>query len=94
MGDAGYTLNNLFHTYDPATKMGGTNRSAWSDPLLDHDIDAALTEHDPARRLAFLRAADQRALDAHVLLPSSPPQSSSPPNPPSGTTPAKAAARR
>ena len=69
MGDAGYTLNNLFHTTDPARKMGATNRSGWSDPALDHDIDAALNEPDPARRLALLRAADRRALDARVLLP-------------------------
>ena len=69
MGDAGYTLNNLFHTTDPARKMGATNRSGWSDPTLDSTIDAALNEPDPARRLSLLRDADRRALDARVLLP-------------------------
>lgn len=69
MGDAGYTLNNLFHTTDPGRKMGATNRSGWSDPALDHEIDSALNEHDPAQRVAFLRGAGHRAVDARVLLP-------------------------
>ena len=69
MGDAGYTLNNLFHTWDRERKMGGTNRSGWSDAVTDQEIDAALNEHDPVRRLALLRSASARALEARVLLP-------------------------
>ncbi|HYZ62342.1 MAG TPA: ABC transporter substrate-binding protein [Acetobacteraceae bacterium] len=69
IGDAGYTLNNMFHSIDRERKMGSTNRSLMSDPELDREIDAALTEHDPAKRLALLRAAGRRAADARVLLP-------------------------
>ena len=69
MGDAGYTLNNIFHTIDPARKMGGTNRTAYSDPATDQEIDAALTEPDPTRRLGFLKSADRRIAEAHVVLP-------------------------
>ena len=69
MGDAGYTLNNLFHSIDRETKLGTTNRSGYSDPVTDQLIDAALHEPDPARRLAFLRDADRRSLEARVLIP-------------------------
>ena len=69
MGDAGYTLNNMFHTLDPARKMGSVNRAGWSDPALDKLIDAALTEADPAKRLALLQAAERQATEARVLLP-------------------------
>ena len=69
MGDAGYTLNNIFHSIDPARKMGGTNRASYSDPVTDSEIDAALTESDPDKRLTLLRSADRRVADARVLLP-------------------------
>jgi peptide/nickel transport system substrate-binding protein len=69
IGDAGYTLNNLFHTIDRERKMGSVNRSLISDPELDREIDAALTEHDVGKRLALLRSAERRTVDAHVLLP-------------------------
>jgi peptide/nickel transport system substrate-binding protein len=69
MGDAGYTLNNLFHTIDKTTKLGSTNRSGYSDPLTDQQIDAALHEPDPVRRLTFLQNADRRSLEARVLIP-------------------------
>jgi peptide/nickel transport system substrate-binding protein len=69
MGDAGYTLNNMLHTWDQARKIGGTNRSGYSDPVTDQEIDAALTEHDPAKRLEELRAAERRVVEAKVLLP-------------------------
>jgi peptide/nickel transport system substrate-binding protein len=69
IGDAGYTLNNMFHTVDPKRKMGSTNRSGLSDPDLDKEIDAALTEHDPDKRLSLLQAAERRSVDLHVLLP-------------------------
>lgn len=69
MGDAGYTLNNLYHSVDTARKMGSVNRSGLADAALDREIDAALTEHDPARRLELLRSAERRATDSRVLLP-------------------------
>ena len=69
IGDAGYTLNNMFHTIDRERKMGSTNRSSLSDPALDKEIDAALTEHDPAKRLALLRSAERRSVEQHSLLP-------------------------
>lgn len=69
MGDAGYTLNNIFHSITPARKMGGTNRTSWSDAVTDQEIDAALTEQDPARRLSLLRSAERRSTNARVLLP-------------------------
>ena len=68
IGDAGYTLNNMYRTTDTARKMGSTNRSGISDPALDREIDAALTEHDPARRLALLRSAERRAVESRALL--------------------------
>jgi peptide/nickel transport system substrate-binding protein len=68
-GDAGYTLNNLFHTFDREKKLGASNRSGWSDSQADQEIEAALTEHDPARRRAFLTAAGRRAIEARVLIP-------------------------
>ncbi len=69
MGDAGYTLNNIFHTLDRDKKMGGTNRSGLSDKAADLEIEAALTEQDPARRLDLLRSADRRVAESRVLLP-------------------------
>jgi peptide/nickel transport system substrate-binding protein len=69
MGDAGYTLNNIFHSFDRVRKIGSTNRTGWSDPVEDSEIEAALTEHDPARRLVLLRSANTRALQARVALP-------------------------
>ena len=69
MGDAGYTLNNIFHSIDPARKMGGTNRTSYSDALTDQEIDAALTESDPARRLALMKSAGRRIAAARVVLP-------------------------
>ncbi len=69
MGDAGYTLNNIFHSYDRDRKMGSTNRTAWSAPDTDAAIDAALTEPDPARRLLLLRSAGTEALAARAVLP-------------------------
>ena len=69
MGDAGYTLNNIFHSIDPTRKMGGINRTSYTDPLTDHDIDAALTESDPARRLTLLKSANRRAAEARIILP-------------------------
>ena len=49
--------------------MGSTNRSPLSDPELDRATDAALSEHDAARRLDLLRGAERREVDLHVLLP-------------------------
>ncbi len=69
MGDGGYTLNNLFHTTNKETKLGATNRSGYADPLTDQQIDAALHEADPVRRLTFLQNANRRSLEAHVLIP-------------------------
>ena len=69
MGDAGYTLNNIFHSIEPARKMGGTNRTAYSDAVTDQEIDAALTESDPARRLGLLKSADRRVAESRVVLP-------------------------
>jgi peptide/nickel transport system substrate-binding protein len=69
MGDAGYTLNNIFHSIDRDRKMGGTNRTDYSDPVTDQEIDAALTEHDPAKRLSLLKSANRRIADARVMLP-------------------------
>ena len=69
MGDAGYTLNNIFHTIEPARKMGGTNRTAYSDAVTDQEIDAALTESDPVRRLGLLKSANRRIAEARVVLP-------------------------
>lgn len=68
-GDAGYTLNNLFHSIDRQTRLGASNRSGWSTPESDAEIEAALTERDPARRTALLRSANRRAIDARVLIP-------------------------
>jgi len=68
-GDAGYVLNNLFHSYDRAKKLGASNRSGWSDAAADREIEAALTEHDPEKRRALLRAAGQRAIEARALIP-------------------------
>ena len=69
MGDAGYTLNNIFHTTEPTRKMGGTNRTSYSDAVTDQEIDAALTESDPVRRLTLLKSASRRAAEARALLP-------------------------
>lgn len=69
MGDMGYTFNNIFHTLDPAKKMGAVNRSGWSDAALDGEIDAALNERDAGKRLGLLRAAGARVAEATVLLP-------------------------
>jgi peptide/nickel transport system substrate-binding protein len=69
IGDAGYTLNNMFHSIDRERKMGSTNRSSLSDPELDREIDAALTERDAAKRLETLRSAERRATELRVLLP-------------------------
>ncbi len=69
MGDAGYTLNNIFHSIDPARKMGGTNRTSYSDALTDQEIDAALVESDPVRRLGLLKSAGRRIAEARVVLP-------------------------
>ena len=69
MGDAGYTLNNIFHSYDRERKMGSTNRTGWSTPQTDATIDAALTEADAAKRLVLLRSAGQDALAARAVLP-------------------------
>lgn len=69
MGDAGYTLNNLYHSFDRGAKMGSTNRSGYSDVETDRLIDAALHEPDPARRLELLKLANRRGLEARVMLP-------------------------
>ena len=69
MGDAGYTLNNLYHSFDREAKMGSTNRSGYSDAETDRLIDAALREPDAARRLELLKSANRRGLEARVLLP-------------------------
>lgn len=61
------TPGTVVHTTNPACRMDATNRSGRSDPALDRDIDAALNEPDPARRLALLGSADRRALEARVL---------------------------
>ncbi|MFC0410354.1 ABC transporter substrate-binding protein [Roseomonas elaeocarpi] len=69
MGDGGYTLNNLFHSFNRDTKMGSTNRSGYSDAETDRLIDAALHEPDAERRLGLLQAGNRRGLEARVLLP-------------------------
>jgi len=69
MGDAGYTLNNLYHSFDRAAKMGSANRSGYADAETDRMIDAALREANPTRRLALLQGAGQRGMESRVLLP-------------------------
>ncbi|NGM20843.1 ABC transporter substrate-binding protein [Roseomonas stagni] len=68
-GDAGYTLNNLFHSLDRGRRLGASNRSGYSDAETDRDIQAALNERDPARRRALLLSANRRATEARVLIP-------------------------
>lgn len=68
-GDAGYTLNNLFHSLDRGRRLGASNRSGYSNPETDRDIEAALNERDPAHRLALLQSANRRATEARVLIP-------------------------
>ena len=60
---------------DPGTFLGilrtgdGNNRTGWSDVRYDALLHDAEGEADPARRLALLREAESRALDAAVFLP-------------------------
>lgn len=68
-GDAGYTLNNLFHSIDRDKKLGASNRSGWSDPQSDKEIEAALTEQDPIKRRELLVSAGQRVIEARALIP-------------------------
>lgn len=69
MGDANYTLAAVFHTFDAARKLGASNRSGWSDAETDRFIEAAITEADPAKRVALLQSAGRRAIEARVLIP-------------------------
>ena len=69
MGDANYTLAAMFHTRDTERKLGASNRTGWSDAETDRNIEAAIAEPDPAKRVAFLQAAGRRAIDARVAIP-------------------------
>jgi len=69
MGDANYTLAAVYHTRDTERKLGASNRAGWSDAETDRDIEAAITEADPAKRVALLQSAGRRAIDARVLIP-------------------------
>ncbi len=54
---------------EPVRGGDGNNRTGWSDPRYDALLRDAASELDPARRMALLRDAEQRALDAAVFLP-------------------------
>jgi peptide/nickel transport system substrate-binding protein len=69
MGDAGYTLNNLYHSFDRVAKMGSANRSGYSDAETDRMIGAALREADAQKRLGLLQGAMRRGMESRVLLP-------------------------
>ncbi len=54
---------------EPLRTGDGNNRTGWSDPRYDALLREAAGELDPARRMALLREAEARALDAAVFLP-------------------------
>jgi ABC-type oligopeptide transport system substrate-binding subunit len=54
---------------EPLRSGDGNNRAGWSDPRFDALLRDAAHELDPARRMALLREAESRALDAAVFLP-------------------------
>ena len=51
------------------SSAGVMNYSGFKDQAFDRAYDAALGEADPARRIALLRAAEQIAADACVVIP-------------------------
>jgi oligopeptide transport system substrate-binding protein len=54
---------------EPLRSGDGNNRTGWSDARFDALLRAAAHELDPARRMAMLRDAEARALEAAVFLP-------------------------
>jgi ABC-type oligopeptide transport system substrate-binding subunit len=60
---------------DPATFLeplrsgDGNNRTGWSDPRYDELLASAANEVERTKRMAMLREAERRALDAAVFLP-------------------------
>jgi oligopeptide transport system substrate-binding protein len=51
------------------TSSSGNNHSGWSDPEYDRAMRAANETLDPTRRLALLREAEARAMDAVPIIP-------------------------
>ena len=62
-------MDPVLRSFDPQTQKGGDNDGRYSDPDLDHLIDAASREMKPALRASLIGAALQRVAERFYYLP-------------------------
>ena len=68
-GSALRGLNQTLHTYDKESGQGLFNRSRYSNPTFDKQIEAADKEADPAKHQAGLEQATRTAMDDVGMIP-------------------------
>ncbi len=68
-GESNYTLSSLFHSNDPAKKLGAFNVRGYSNPLMDKLIEDASVEMDEAKRRGFLEQANALVRSDRPSLP-------------------------
>ncbi len=68
-GETSYILTSLVHSADEARRLGGSNRSMYSNPRLDAQIQRAIVEMDDERRKALLIEAMEIAIGDYSTIP-------------------------
>ncbi|MFE0752497.1 ABC transporter substrate-binding protein [Inquilinus sp. NPDC058860] len=68
-GESNYTLSSLFHTNDPAKKLGAFNVRGYSNPEVDRIVEAAAVEMDVAKREALLEEGNRLIASERPSLP-------------------------
>ncbi|SAL02816.1 ABC transporter substrate-binding protein [Caballeronia ptereochthonis] len=68
-GEASYALVNVLCTVDAKKGIGASNWGRYSNPAVDHALDAATAEFDPAKREAILRQAVKVVSDDVGVIP-------------------------
>jgi peptide/nickel transport system substrate-binding protein len=68
-GEASYALVNVLCTVDAKKGIGSSNWGRYSNPAVDHALDAATAEFDPAKREAILRQSVKVVSDDVGVIP-------------------------
>lgn len=68
-GEASRGLESLFHTPDRAANLGSLNRTLYSNPVFDWNINKATQEFDPKKREVMLQDAAARIHDDAAFIP-------------------------
>jgi peptide/nickel transport system substrate-binding protein len=68
-GEASYALVNVLATVNTKAGLGASNWGHYSNPAVDHALDAATVEFDPAKREAILRQSVKVVSDDVGVIP-------------------------